>query len=137
LLDNKVSQAHDTLEISPGQENLQIQYTGLSFLRPRAIKFKYRLVGLDADWVDAGNRRTAYYSHLPPGEYIFTVIAANSDGVWSPQEGVMRIIVRPPFWRTWWFIALAVMMLLGLAVLVYEYRVMRLKKAQDVQEAFS
>ena len=55
----------------PGQENLEIQYTGLSWSRPQAIKFRFRLVGLDRDWVDAGARRTAYYSHLPPGSYTF------------------------------------------------------------------
>jgi signal transduction histidine kinase len=137
LLDNKLSQAHGSLEISPGQENLQIRYTGLSFIRPQGIRFKYKLVGLDDDWVDAGNRRAAYYSHLPPGEFMFLVIAANSDGVWNREGALIRIVVHPPFWRTWWFLSLSVIFVLGAAVLVYEYRVMRLKKARAAQVVFS
>lgn len=137
LLDNRLSQARGPLEISPGQENLQIRYTGLSFIRPQAIRFKYKLVGLEDDWVDAGTRRAAYYSHLPPGEYTFMVIAANADGVWSTEGAALRILVRPPFWRTWWFLALAAMCVLAAAVLVYEGRVLRLKKARAAQEAFS
>ncbi len=137
LLDNKSFQARGPLEISPGQENLQIRYTGLSFTRPQAVRFKYKLEGLDDDWVDAGNRRAAYYSHLPPGEYTFAVIAANSDGVWNREGARIRITVRPPFWRTWWFLGLSALGVVGLAVLVYEYRVMRLKKARAAQEAFS
>ena len=137
LLDNNLSQARGPLEISPGQENLEIRYTGLSFIRPQAIRFKYKLVGLEDDWVDAGNRRAAYYSHLPPGEYTFMVIAANADGVWNTEGAAIRIMVRPPFWRTWWFFGLAAMCAVGAGVLVYEWRVLRLKKAQAAQEAFS
>jgi len=137
LLDDKLSQPHGPLEISPGQENLQIRYTGLSFVRPQGIKFKYKLVGLDDDWVDVGNRRAAYYSHLPPGEYTFMVIAANSDGAWNTEGATIPVVVRPPFWRTWWFRSLAAIFVLGAAVLVYEYRVLRLKKAQAAQVAFS
>ena len=137
LLDNRLSQAHEPLEISPGQENLQIRYTGLSFVRPQGINFKYKLVGLDDDWVEAGYRRAAYYSHLPPGEYTFMVIAANSDGVWNTEGAAIHVVVRPPFWRTWWFQAMVAICVLGAAVLVYEYRVLLLKKAQAAQVAFS
>ena len=58
-------------------------YTGLSWRRPREIKFRFCMAGLDREWVDAGARRTAYYSHLPPGDYTFTVIADNGEGVWN------------------------------------------------------
>ena len=54
---------------------------GLSFVRPEQLRFRYKLEGLDQDWVEAGTRRTAYYSHVPPGTYAFRVMAANSDGV--------------------------------------------------------
>ena len=76
--------------MTPGQENLEIHYTGLNWNRPQAIKFRFRLVGLDRDWVDAGARRTAYYSHLPAGTYTFTVIADNGDGVWNATGKTLR-----------------------------------------------
>jgi len=84
------------VQIKPGKQNLEIYYTGLSFSRPEQVKFKYQLVGQDEDWVDAGTRRTAYYSYLPPGAYIFKVIAENGDGVWSEQAATRRIIATFP-----------------------------------------
>ena len=65
----------------------------MSFVKPESVKFRYKLDGLNADWVEAGTRRTAYYSYLPPGHYVFQVIAANSDGVWN-TVGVSVKIVR-------------------------------------------
>jgi signal transduction histidine kinase/ligand-binding sensor domain-containing protein len=137
IVDRKSLPFTDKLEIFPGQENLEIQYTGLSFIKPDNIRFKYRLEGLDRGWVEAGTRRTAYYSHLAPGEYTFRVIAANSDGVWNTEGATVSIVVRPPFWSTWWFLSLVALAVLGLAFLGYEYRVLRLKRAKAAQEAFS
>ena len=71
------------LRIAPGRGTFEIGYTSLSFVNPEHVRFRYRLTGLDDDWIDARTRRTAYYSHVPPGRYTFTVIAANSDGVWN------------------------------------------------------
>ncbi|HRH42287.1 MAG TPA: two-component regulator propeller domain-containing protein, partial [Pyrinomonadaceae bacterium] len=71
------------LTVEPGQRNIEINFTGISSIKPEQIKFKYKLEGHDPDWVDAGTRRTAYYSSLPPGNYQFLVKAANSDGVWN------------------------------------------------------
>ncbi len=67
--------------LAPGQRDLEINYTGLSLIKSEQVKFKYRLEGLDPDWVDAGTRRVVYFPYLPPGSYRFRVIAANSDGV--------------------------------------------------------
>ena len=89
-----------TLRIGPDQEQLELQYTALSWWRPQHIRFRYRLEGLDAGWTAAGTRRTAFYSHLPPGRYRFRVQADNGDGVWSPEGASMAVVVLPPFWRT-------------------------------------
>jgi signal transduction histidine kinase/ligand-binding sensor domain-containing protein len=137
IVDRKAMPYADKLEIYPGQENLEIQYTGLSFIKPDHIRFKYQLEGLDREWVEAGTRRAAYYSHLAAGEYTFRVIAANADGIWNTQGAVIRIVVHPPFWRTWWFLSLVTLAIAGLAFLAYEYRVLRLKRANAEKEAFS
>ncbi len=73
------------LRIAPGRGTFEIGYTSLGFNNPEHVRFKYRLTGLEDDWIDARTRRTAYYSHVPPGSYTFTVIAANSDGVWNTK----------------------------------------------------
>ena len=94
------------LRIAPGRGTFEIGYTSLSFVNPEHVRFRYRLDGLDDDWIDARNRRTAYYSHVPPGQYTFTVIAANSDGVWNTTGSSLQVVVLPPFYRTWWFVTL-------------------------------
>ena len=125
------------VKIEPGQKNLEINYTGLSFIKSDQMRFRYKLEGLDQNWVEAGARRTAYYSHLPPGEYAFKVIAANSDGVWNTEGQSLQLIVLPPFYRTWWFLTLIGLGVAGIVLLIYEYRVRRLKWAQAEQQAFS
>lgn len=95
------------LRIPSGRHRVEFHYTGLSFDAPELIHFRYRLEGLDTDWVDAGTRRTAFYSYLPPGNYRFRVAACNNDGVWNENESGLALIVLRHFWQTWWFIALA------------------------------
>jgi signal transduction histidine kinase len=74
---------------------------------------------------------------LPPGEYNFRVIAANSDGVWNESGAMIRVVVKPPFWRTWWFAAAIICSFAGLGFLIYNRRVAFLKRAHHAQEAFS
>ena len=91
------------LNIDAGQKNIEINFTGISFIRPEQIKFKYKLEGHDTDWIDAGMHRTAYYSYLPPGNYRFLVKAANSDGIWNENAAEMNLQMQPFFYQTSWF----------------------------------
>ena len=116
--------------LAPGQVNLEIEYSGISFINAGQVKFKYKLEGQDQDWVDVGTRRTAYYSHLPPGAYEFRVIAANRDGVWNTGGASVAIKVLPPFYETTWFISLSVVALAGIAVVAYQGRVHRLRQQE-------
>lgn len=125
------------VEVAPDKTNVEIHYTGLSFVKPEHILFRYRLEGLDADWVEAGNRRAAYYAHLPPGEYTFRVIAANSDGIWNEHGATIRLRIIPPFYRTWWFIVLWIVGIIGLISFIYHRRISLLQKEKAAQESFS
>jgi signal transduction histidine kinase/ligand-binding sensor domain-containing protein len=125
------------IKINPGQTNLEIHYSGLSFINPELVKFKYKLAGLDDEWVDAGSRRTAYYTHLLPGNYRFVVIAANRDGIWNEQGATLEIEVLPPFWRTRFFLALVLFAILLTGFALYRWRIGKLKHSKAVQEAFS
>ncbi|MGH9840220.1 MAG: ligand-binding sensor domain-containing protein [Blastocatellia bacterium] len=123
--------------VAPGQRDLEIAYTGLSLINSEQVKFKYKLEGLDTDWVEAGTRRVAYFPNLSPGSYSFNVLAANSDGVWNNVGASVRIRVIPPFWRTWWFITLASLGIAGAVFLAFRRRVARLEQAHAAQAAFS
>jgi signal transduction histidine kinase/ligand-binding sensor domain-containing protein len=125
------------LQIDPSQQNFEIRYTALSFINSENLRFKYRLEGLDSDWIDAGTRRTAYFSHVAPGEYTFRVIAANSDGVWNDAGKSLKVLVLPPFYSTYWFLALTVMTFGVAAFVLYRRRVSKLESANRLQEEFS
>jgi signal transduction histidine kinase/ligand-binding sensor domain-containing protein len=130
--------AHQSeITLAPGQNNLEIDYTALSFINSEQLKFKYRLDNLEADWNEVGTRRTAYYSYLPPGEYVFRVIAANRDGVWNEQGASLKIRVYPPFYRTWWFLLLAGLSVAALIAFVFYLRVRQLKTKAAQKEEFA
>lgn len=112
--------------------SVEIDYTALSLAIPERVRFRYRLEGFETDWVDAGTRRQAFYTNLPPGRYRFRVIAANNDGVWNTKGAVVAFEIPPAFVQTPWFLALC----LGLAasVLWLLYRVRMAQMARRVRE---
>lgn len=105
----------EPLAINPGKGNLEIQYAAPSSIAPEKITFKYRLEGVDEDWVYAGTRRTAFYTFLPPGNYSFCVLACNSDGLWNSSGAVFSFQLKPHFYQTLAFKVLVVFALAGLA----------------------
>jgi len=108
-----LADASHPVRIGPGMGRLEFEYTALSFTAPERVMFRYRLVGFDPGWVEAGTRRVAEYSHLPPGPYEFHVIACNEDSVWNEAGATFALSCLPAFWQTLWFRLLAVVTLLG------------------------
>jgi ligand-binding sensor domain-containing protein/signal transduction histidine kinase len=137
LVNKREQAAQQDVRVPPGAGEMEIHYTGLSFSAPEHVRFRYKLAGLDVNWTDAGTRRTAYFSRVPPGRYTFTVSAANRDSVWSTADATLRFQVIPPFYRTWWFMAFAAVGASGLAFAIHDRRVRQLTKAKAAQEAFS
>lgn len=84
------------------QTNLTIGYTALNYLYSEQTNYAYRLEGVDETWNQVGNRRTAFYSNLKPGEYKFRVIASNNRSVWNREGAHLKIVVLPPLWFRWW-----------------------------------
>jgi signal transduction histidine kinase/ligand-binding sensor domain-containing protein/CheY-like chemotaxis protein len=116
------------IDVQPGHEKWEFQYTASSLLVPQRTSFKYRLEGFDKGWIEAGNRRTAYYTHLPPGSYTFQVTAANNDGVVSKRAAELRFRLEPPFFQTWWFRLLAILSVLAAVAALYRLRVGHLRR---------
>lgn len=103
------------LRIPPGRHRFEFRFTGLSFVVPEKVRFKYQLEGLEPDWADNGTYRVASYSYIPPGRYVFRVTACNSDGVWNETGAEISFAVLPYFWQTWWFRGLAALTVLASA----------------------
>jgi ligand-binding sensor domain-containing protein/two-component sensor histidine kinase len=92
--------------LPPGRKNLEFQYTALSFLEPGRILFRYILDGFDKDWTDAGGRREAFYTNLPPGDYRFRVTACNADGICNETGSSVSFTLAPHYYQTSWFLML-------------------------------
>jgi signal transduction histidine kinase len=88
------------LVIPKGSRELALRYTGISLASPEKVNFRYRLEGLERDWVEAGTRRTAYYQRIPPGHFVFHVTACNADGRWNDRGVALAVVMQPSFWET-------------------------------------
>jgi ligand-binding sensor domain-containing protein len=106
--------------------NLDINYTALSFVVPQKVRFRYRLEGRDASWQEAGIRRQAFYTDLPPGSYRFRVMACNNDGVWNEAGAQLAFTIPPSFAQSIWFKAICLFGFLGVVYSTYHLRVRQL-----------
>jgi signal transduction histidine kinase/ligand-binding sensor domain-containing protein len=122
-------------ELAPGSEKLEIHYTGLSFLAPQKVRFRYQLVGFDRGWIDAGNRRTAWYTNLPPGAYQFRVTGCNNDGLWSETTATCSFHLAAPWWRSPRALALALVALAGSIWIGVRIRLLALERTTRRLEA--
>ncbi len=125
------------IKIAYGYRTLEFQYSAPSFSSPERIRFRHQLVGLDPDWVDAGNTRSVSYPRLAPGSYVFRFTACNSDGVWNEQPVSVAFVVTPAYWQTAWF---KVLVMLTFASLVasgvrYRYKLTMRRKMRALEQA--
>jgi signal transduction histidine kinase/ligand-binding sensor domain-containing protein len=117
-----------------GSGKFEVHYAGLSFIGSDKVRYKYQLVGYDPDWIDAGTRRTAYYTNLSPGTYRFRAIAANADGVWNEVGASTAITIEPYFYQTTWFLAFGIIFFLTSGPSFYVYRTRSLKRKKEELE---
>jgi two-component sensor histidine kinase len=103
--------------LSPDIHSIEIRYAGLSLSAPESLQYRYKLEGFDTVWIDAGTRRVAYYTSLPPGNYCFRVIACNRDGIWASGSFAASadFVIQPHYYQTWWFYSLC-LVLIGLVI---------------------
>jgi signal transduction histidine kinase len=112
------------VRVRAGHNHFQFEYAGLSFVAPQKVRYRYMLDGFDHDWTDAGARRVAYYTNIPPGHYTFRVQASNNDGVWNTTGAALDFELEPHFYQTVWFYVLLGVLLAALVVLVLKRRLL-------------
>ncbi|MFT4113736.1 two-component regulator propeller domain-containing protein [Silvibacterium sp.] len=120
--------ATDAVTIPAGRRRVEIAYAALSFAAPQKVRFAYRLAGFDRSWIDAGSRRVAYYTNLPPGHYRFEVQAWNNSGVPGAAPAVLALRMRPYFYQTLWFYLL---LALAAALAAYGIYLARLRQIES------
>ena len=114
--------ADSRLRVAAGRVHFEFDYAGLSFVAPQKVRYRYMLEGFDRGWTEAGARRTAYYTNIPPGRYTFRVQAANNDGLWNTTGAALSFELRPHFYQTLWFYVLLLLALAGTVLLVLKRR---------------
>ena len=118
------------------QNFLSFDFAALQFNQNDKNQYRYKLTGIDNDWVYSGNQATATYTNLSPGTYTFVVNASNTSGIWSPYSHQVRVVIEPPLWATWWAYAAYGLLLVGAIVLFLRSRInrIRLKSRAELRE---
>lgn len=116
------------IQLAPGENDLEIRYTGLDLLSSEQIRFRYQLEGYDSDWIEAGNRRTAFYTGLPPGQFVFRVGASNADGPWSEETARVSLELAPRFFQTRWFLFGVALSIAGAGAMLNQLRGRRTRR---------
>ncbi|MBV8896563.1 MAG: hypothetical protein JO051_08625 [Acidobacteriaceae bacterium] len=124
--------------LKPNDTSVEIRYTALGSSHPERVKFRYQLVGIDDAWVPVKNRRAAFYTHLPPGDYVFRVQAADGDQTeWSQPDAQIALTVLTPFYRTWWMKSLFLLVLITAVSVAIEVRRRKMLEFHRVRQAFT
>jgi hypothetical protein len=121
---------HREIHLTYDQNFFTFSFAALDYISPLQNRFAYKLEGVDKDWIQAGNHNFATYTHLDPGSYTFRVKGSNSLDVWNETGTSISVVITPPYWHTWWFRLLVVMVVLGLGTIAYIYS---LRKALEME----
>src|SRR5208283_5294233 len=129
--ENLSGDAPSNPHLPPLLRELEIDYTALSFVAPEKVLFRYKLEGWDQDWQDAGTRRQAFYSNLPPRNYAFRVKACNNSGLWNEAGTTLNFSVAPAYYQTVWFRFLGGFLFLAVLTGLFRLRLRHLERQRD------
>jgi len=135
-LDTSVTQKK-IITISYKENFFSFDYAALEYTIPEKNQHAYMLEGIDKEWINVGNLRTAYYTDIEPGEYTFRVKGSNNDGVWNEEGAAVKLIITPPWWQTWWFKSCGVALIFMTVGYGFKKRINKIKKEKTAQEEFS
>jgi signal transduction histidine kinase len=113
----------------------EFEFAALSYAQPEKNQYAYKLEGFDGQWNESGARNFGRYTNLPSGSYTLRILGSNNSGVWNEQGVSVRIVVAPPFWGTWWFQGAAVLLLVGVVIGAYRWRVRSIEARSRELEA--
>ncbi|HLP61970.1 MAG TPA: response regulator, partial [Candidatus Deferrimicrobium sp.] len=121
-------------ELPPGSKNIEFHYAALSYVSQENVRFKYMLEGYETTWIDAEDRRKAFYTNLSPRTYTFHVIACNNDGLWNKTGDSFTFVLDPHIYQTWWFYMSGILGMVVLGFGIYRFRVKQLRRRKEELE---
>jgi len=133
-VDSQPIDFHKPVILKPGTKTIEIQYIGFCYMDPLKTRYKYILEGFDPRWTNAANRTSAFYTNLSPGSYTFRVLARSKEGVWSSKAAVLHLVLRSHFYRSPVFYFLGILAITIGSIVLYRFRVHRLRKEKTELE---
>ncbi|MEI6457080.1 MAG: two-component regulator propeller domain-containing protein, partial [bacterium] len=130
LVNNESMGSSEVYDLSPGINHIEILYSAPGFTDPGMLNFRYRLENFDTGWIDAGARKSAFYTKLAPGNYTFRAGVRDYKGKWSSREAVIRIHVKPFYYQTWWFIGGCILAFILLIFFFMRYRLRQIREKE-------
>jgi signal transduction histidine kinase len=129
-----ISEAKE-VKLNWDQSVFSFSFVAINYHHPKKNQYSYKLEGFEKDWNNTdASRRYVTYTNLDPGGYTFRVKASNNDGVWNEKGTSLKIIILPPFWKTWWFKSIILVVVIILLISIFRLRVRRLKEQKILLE---
>ncbi len=116
-----------SIELSYNDNFISFEFAALDFANPSKNQYRFILEGFESEWTYAGTRNYVNYTNLDGGQYLFKVQASNNDGLWNPEGLSIPIYIAPPFWNTWWFRALSVLVGVFAVLGMYRWRIRQIE----------
>jgi len=124
----------DTIILSHDNNIFTFEFAALDYTSPKLNRYAYKLEGFNEEWIQSGNLRLANYMNIDPGTYVFKVKGTNNDGIWNEAGISMVVIIEPPYWSTWWFRLLGIVVLGLILYGLYEFRLVAERKRSELLE---
>jgi signal transduction histidine kinase/ligand-binding sensor domain-containing protein/CheY-like chemotaxis protein len=125
--DKDISEIRE-IEIDYAENFFSFEFSALNYSNTQKNQYAYRMEGFDKDWIHCGTKRTASYTNLDPGEYIFRVKGSNNDGLWNEAGAAIKVKIKPPYWMTWWFRSSGGLLILCVGFFAISSRIKSIKK---------
>ena len=125
------------IRLNYDENYFSIDFIALNLMNAGDNKYAYQLTGLDKNWIKRGSELSVTFSNLSAGKYTFKVKASNNDGIWNERGASLTIIITPPFWNTWWFMALCIVAFLAVIYSIYRYRLEQLLQVERLRTKIS
>lgn len=135
LIYEKINHKNEPIELTNKDYFFTIEFAALDFTSPLQNQYKYKLEGFDDDWIDGSNSRTATYTNLDQGSYVFKVKGSNNDKVWNNDPTELKIKVIPPYYKSWWFLSLLALIGFVIIMVLIKLRERSLIKEKEILEA--
>lgn len=131
ILEKSITKTHE-ITLSHLNNVITIEFSALHYTQPSLNQYAYYLEGFEDEWISAGNERTATYTNLDPGKYIFHAKGTNNNGIWSEENASIVIRVKPPWWKTFWFRFIALVLFILLGILIIRRRIEMIKQEKKL-----